>query len=247
MKKKENIKGSKIIPLFFGFPAASSRGALGWSSIYLIQLNGKNFLFDTAGYNERLVLLEKLKALGIYKEDINGIFLSHLHFDHALNWTLFPKATIYLNKKELYYGLNSKSDVFVPDFHPEQIQKWQSLHFVFDGEEVDGMTILHVPGHTPGMIALDINGKLLVSDAIKNRCELIHGPLGNTWNKELAKKSIQKIKDRAQVIYPGHDVPLMRKNDQWIAMEEAIETIYLGKDLVSSQQKNQIKIQVYEC
>lgn len=72
-----------VVPLFSGFPAASDRGFLGWSSCVLLRGRAP-MLFDTAGYPERAVLLGRLAEHGVDPEQVGAVFLSHFHFDHAI-------------------------------------------------------------------------------------------------------------------------------------------------------------------
>ncbi len=91
--------------LFSGFPAKSSRGFLGWSAVYLVVTNqGRKILFDTAGYNERATLVAALTQRQIALDSIHTVVLSHLHFDHAANWDLFPGAEIVVHEKEMEYA-----------------------------------------------------------------------------------------------------------------------------------------------
>ncbi len=222
----------RIIPLFQGFPGKTSRGFLGWSSAYLIEKPSndriKRYLFDTAGYNERILLLEKLQEHGIQPEEIDGVILSHLHFDHAVNWTLFPKASIYVHPVELEYALKKEVDPAVPEFHAEALQRHANMILVENGDQIDGMEVVETPGHTPGSFSLKIDDQMLVGDAVKNRLELIHGPLGNnTWNHAIAYQSIRRIIKEVTKIYPGHDVPLVKVQNKWFPIGHAEEIISL--------------------
>src|SRR5699024_11151485 len=205
-----------IKPLFYGFPAQSGRGFLGWSSVILIQITCNNrekkYLYDTGGYNERIKLLNLLKMNSIKKEDIDGVIISHLHFDHAVNWTFFPKADIFIHQAELYPSAKYE-DLAVLEFHKEQLLKCNRLQFVSEIDCIDGMQIIDLPGHTEGLIGLKIENKFLVSDAIKNRNEINKGDLTNTWDVNIAKQSIMKVIENAGIIFPGHDVPLVKENN----------------------------------
>ena len=242
------VSNIETVTIFEGFPARATRGYLGWSSVHLIKVNKKwttyNYLFDTGGYNERPFLLEKLSKLSIGLGDIHGIILSHLHFDHAVNWTLFPEAQIYVNEKEFQVN---KQDLAVPDFHQKELRSSSKLNLVSDGVDIEGMTIVGAPGHTPGMIALDIDGKVFASDAIKNRVELTHGPLGAVWDKEETIRSIRKLSDLAHTLYPGHDVPLIKKNNVWVASYDANETLLLAPDLLDVRNNNTIHLSIPHC
>lgn len=238
----------KISTIFAGFPARSSRGYLGWSSVHLMQVKKEttwtNYLFDTGGFNEREILLEKLMDLNITPTDIHGVILSHLHFDHAVNWPLFPNAQIYINEKELQ---ENQLDLAVPDFHKQELRKSPNLNLITEKSQIDGMKVIEAPGHTPGMIALDIDGKIFASDAIKNRSELTYGPLGQVWNLKEAEASIKKLCDLGHTLYPGHDVPLIKTDGKWVATVTADETLYLTQNLHDSQNRQIINLSIPCC
>jgi len=92
---------------------------------------------------------EKLEAMGIDPATINIVIISHLHWDHMSNNHLFPNAKFYLQRSEYHYAM----DPVPPQawgFDKEAIikTKWELL----DGEEqiIDGISVVHVGGHTPG-------------------------------------------------------------------------------------------------
>lgn len=196
--------------LIQGFPGRADRGFLGWSSIILIR-GEENYLFDTGGYGERAVLLERLRCLGIMPSDIQGIFLSHFHFDHALNYRFFPNAEIYLHSIEYEYAkANNYHDVAVPDEFLEPLEKSGRLRLVRKEQEIlPGLTILEVPGHTPGCMAVKLvhKGKryVLAGDAVKNLAELVSGQVAMSLDAEASEKSISKIRAEADFVIPGHD------------------------------------------
>ncbi|PRX24200.1 7,8-dihydropterin-6-yl-methyl-4-(beta-D-ribofuranosyl)aminobenzene 5'-phosphate synthase [Orenia metallireducens] len=67
---------------------------------FLISYREKNYLFDTG---QGLVLINNMKNLGIKVSDINGVILSHGHYDHG-------------NGLQEILALNSELEVFA---HPE--------------------------------------------------------------------------------------------------------------------------------
>ncbi|MDR0476328.1 MAG: MBL fold metallo-hydrolase [Desulfobulbaceae bacterium] len=72
---------------------------------FLAQGHGHTVLFDTGlGKN----LLPQLREAGIKPEDIDAIFITHMHGDHiggllAADQAVFPRATIYIAEKEKAY------------------------------------------------------------------------------------------------------------------------------------------------
>jgi len=205
--------------LFTGMPVRCSRGNLGWSTVALIRTGELNLLFDTAGLNERLVMEAQLLALGLPADQINIIVLSHLHYDHAMNYTLFPQAEVIVGRKELEFAnsLEGMSDPFVPPGIAEQIKHWPKLRLVDDGDKLaEGLTIFHTPGHTPGGISLlteNLERNMLIGDAIKNGWEFVHGLPEATqeW-----RETLKKIKAAGNFFIPGHDRPFWCDNSDSI-------------------------------
>lgn len=202
----------QIDVLFQGFPGKTSRGFLGWSSCCLIRQPGvAPILYDTAGFNERYMLMEKLSQLGIQPEDIGIVFLSHFHFDHAVNFGLFPKAVFYLHEEEVrHIRENGTRDWCIPlEMFPALEQSGRLKLLTGSQGHVGGITWLHTPGHTPGLysLLLDYKGEkwALVSDTVKNEQELLTGQIAMAWDQQQSIKSIQLIKDWADLIVPGHD------------------------------------------
>jgi glyoxylase-like metal-dependent hydrolase (beta-lactamase superfamily II) len=80
---------------------------------WLIEGGGRNILFDCGFYRDRFmrqwhpVDYEKpslaLQRAGLKPEDITDVIVSHIHWDHADGFDLFPKAKIWIQKEELEY------------------------------------------------------------------------------------------------------------------------------------------------
>jgi glyoxylase-like metal-dependent hydrolase (beta-lactamase superfamily II) len=202
--------------LLHGFFGRSNRGFLGWSGIYLVTMpSGRRLIFDTGGYNERGTIPQLLEQHGIRVTAIDWVVLSHLHFDHAANWDLFPNARVVVHEKEIAYA-QVTDDTAILRYHAQALLANNRLHLIRDESSTleKGMQVFHVPGHTPGAIALTIQDSVFSGDALKSRWDL-RGELTDTWNHELARQSIQKITTLGYRIYPGHDMPLERHGSDW--------------------------------
>ncbi len=202
-----------IVPLFSGFPGASDRGFLGWSSCVL--LRGRvPMLFDTLGYPERAVLLRRLAEHGGDAEQVGAVFLSHFHFDHAQNYRLFPNAALYLHEVEFAYAqAHHRDDLAVPIEVLSDLRDTGRLHLLQgDSGTVEGVDWFLAPGHTEGSYALRIpQGEatwVLASDAVKNLAELSSGRVAMTRDPEASERSITRIAAMADVVVPGHDRPV---------------------------------------
>ncbi|HEY4383787.1 MAG TPA: MBL fold metallo-hydrolase, partial [Ktedonobacteraceae bacterium] len=90
-----------------GFPGKSpTHGGLGWSTIALLQNETQSIIVDGGAFGVRGVLLAKLAEKGLSRHDITHVLLTHSHWDHAVNWTLFPNAEITLGRVDLEWALN---------------------------------------------------------------------------------------------------------------------------------------------
>ncbi|WP_162619507.1 MBL fold metallo-hydrolase [Salinicola peritrichatus] len=239
----------RLHPLFSGIPVAGSqRGPLGWSSAFLIEVTTatrqRHVLFDTAGYNERQELLKRLSALRLSPADIDAVVISHLHFDHAVNWPLFPDAEIYLPRKELEPP-EPFDDFAVPELHRGALARHPRLHLIEDDDRIEGMQVIEAPGHTQGLIALAFDDVILASDAIKNRHELHpDAELSNTWNRQVARDSIRRLCARAATLHPGHDAPLHRIEGRWQVLDELTATIRLSESLTDTAGERQWRMTI---
>jgi len=80
---------------------------------WLIKGGGRNILFDCGFYRDQFmrqwhpVDYEKpslaIQRAGLKPEDITDVIISHIHWDHADGFDLFPKAKIWIQKEELEY------------------------------------------------------------------------------------------------------------------------------------------------
>lgn len=104
-------------------------------------------------------MVKALAGIGLKPEDIDIVIITHMHFDHAANIGLFPKAQFILQKKEWEYTkapLPIQRGVYLT----ELLAELESYDLVLadDGYEVaDGVKVLCVPGHTKGQQATVVN------------------------------------------------------------------------------------------
>ena len=120
-----------------------------------------------------------------------------------------------MHEKEVAYA-QATDDVAILRYPVPALLAHKRLRLITGEAEAlgDGMQIVHVPGHTPGAIALVMNESVLCGDALKSRWDM-RGHLMNSWNDELSLQSIQKITNLGNRIYPGHDMPLERRGNEW--------------------------------
>ncbi len=115
-----------------------------------------------------------LGSVGVTPEQIKFVVVTHLHYDHGSNLDLFPNACVVLQRDELAHAVDPVPTQRLYYFKETAIhilgRKRPSTLRLVEGDLklVDGIELLKVPGHTPGMqipIVTTARGKVaLVTD-----------------------------------------------------------------------------------
>lgn len=157
--------------------------------------------------------------------EIRTIVLTHCHIDHTGNVTALKTASggakVAMHEADAVYcsgkipvprpkgargfllrflGMFMKPDVFPADI------------LLKDGDRIDRLLCIHIPGHTPGSIGLlDEGAKVFFSgDILRLDGRTIEGPPAQfTVDMDQAGRSIQKIASlEFECMLSGHGVPL---------------------------------------
>ena len=150
----------------------------------------------------------QLAKLGISKDDLDYVVITHTHIDHVGNIGSFPNVPIIIGKEE--------RDLEKPIYwRGKKPLDWPEEDYVLITEDTilgENFEILHVPGHTPGELSIllklpESGSILLTSDAISRESEIAEGCLDAT-DPEQAINSANRILElarqkNAMVIY-GH-------------------------------------------
>jgi glyoxylase-like metal-dependent hydrolase (beta-lactamase superfamily II) len=200
-----------------GMGIRSNVGSMGVAGVTLIR-DDVNVLVDTGHFGTRTWLKEELSKRRISPREIDVVVLTHLHWDHCLNFDLFERAEVVLGEKELKEGfLVEGNEQFDRAF--KALLANRDVKAVNDGDAVSKHArILLTPGHSPGHIAVVVKGergklRIFSGDAIPNYRAYLRGfPDFSYYNKRLARESVRKIKElNPEIIYPGHDSPFNDK------------------------------------
>ena len=154
----------------------------------LVQTEGKNYLIDSGigkgkltekqlrnyGVSVESELDEGLASLGLTVEDIDGVLMTHLHFDHACGLTgyqdgelksVFPNAVIYTSQVEWDEmrnpNIRSRNTYWEENWKPieDQVKTFEEELVI-----TDGLKMIHTGGHSDGhsIIIMEQEGEMLL-------------------------------------------------------------------------------------
>ncbi len=194
-----------------------------------------------------------LGAEGLTPDDVTHVVLTHMHFDHAENLDLFPKACVVVQRRELmaavdpvpsqrvFYWRSTISNL-IERKRPAQLQ-------LVDGD-VDlfpGITLLETGAHTEGMqvvVVQTARGKAaLVSDLgdhyrywypadprANRRPQRSLSDVFLTGNVRSGSErewqaAMRRVLDHADIVVPAHDFRIpVRMPEQWFAVPESTDS-----------------------
>ena len=220
-----------------GMAWGTNVGLPAFCSIILVESQGRRILLDTGHVGRLIYLEEELKKRKLGYEDIDLVFMTHAHWDHAQNFDRFPNAPMLLHPKERKYAQKPHPNDWATPAWTGAALETHDIQEVQGGDELAaGVTVLDMPGHSPGSIALlvDTDDGVcgLTGDALHYAQVALTGrnPLV-FWNEQEANDSIQKMVTAADILYPGHDRPFRLENGEitYVADFELILT-NLGPD-----------------
>lgn len=164
-------------------------------------------------------------AIEKYADDIDTIVLTHSHFDHIARLkdiAAMCRARIYIHEQDaegLSNSVRNLSHLFGERFDP--IVPDDTLA---EGDIIEGLVVLHTPGHTPGSICLFsrndkflISGDTVFSDGGFGRYDFPGG------DREALKRSIARLAELdVESIHPGHGAPVRSNGTRHIKAALAI-------------------------
>ena len=196
---------------------------------FLLQGENKNILVDTGldeneliippGFTEETGLVPKsiedcLVEAGLQPDDIDIVINTHLHDDHCGNNARFKNCLFYAHHEEIAFCKNPHpldhryDDFFIEETTFEEITS--------DREILDGLNVLHMPGHTVGSLSVLVEtktGKVVITGFCCNAknfpaagpavCPGVHINAIDAW------ESIQKIKHLNAHIIPMHELHII--------------------------------------
>lgn len=151
----------------------------------------------------------------IREEDayLEGILLTHGHFDHVLSLDSLRSASgvgASIHENDAVMLTDGKRNAFYEFFGQERTYR-PAEHLLRDGDVIrlgdETITVLHTPGHTGGSVCYLCDGFLITGDTLFaesfGRCDLWSGDM------EQMRSSLSALRDLdgKLTIYPGHGAP----------------------------------------
>ena len=161
-------------------------------------------------FTRKQTLENGLARTGTRIEDIRTLVLSHLHCDHAGNLHRFTQAEVYVPKNDFEHArtlvrASSNPESYGAYVKAEVETQVRRFHLVEQEQEiVEGVQLVNLPGHTPGLLGLLVqlkkDGNLLFpQDALYTRENL--GPparfSGIVYDSIAFMKSVEKVRTLA--------------------------------------------------
>ncbi|MGD0626846.1 MAG: N-acyl homoserine lactonase family protein [Thermodesulfobacteriota bacterium] len=207
---------------------------------WYIEGNGSRILVDTGGHDPVNGQLHppytresgqdpvtRLAALGVRPEDIDILILTHLHWDHAANIHLFPKAKVFVQREELRYAAAPLAPHrWAYEAYPPLVLASERYE-VIDGDAdiAEGVTVHLTPGHTPGLQGVTVHTYgavyFIASDNVpltemwnaQEKYGAPHWPCAIHVDLEAYFRSLRRMEDLGDVVLPNHDWKTLEQSE----------------------------------
>jgi glyoxylase-like metal-dependent hydrolase (beta-lactamase superfamily II) len=169
-----------------------------------------------------------LRLLGVDSTQVEHVIITHLHYDHAGNLQLFPRARFYLQEREMAFatGRHMARPFFAHAYDLECVLSMVRLVYGAqvqfhngDAEIVPGITVHHVGGHTHGLqvvrVWTRVGWVVLASDAAHYLANMTSGRpfpiVADVMQMTAGWDRLNELASRPEYIVPGHDPIVMQR------------------------------------
>jgi N-acyl homoserine lactone hydrolase len=212
-RKKENMSYKCGVVDIINFPLIS----------YYLEGASQKIIVDTGGTppdgvkwqpyfrTENESLDKALHNIGVSPEEIDIVILTHLHWDHASNNCLFPKARFIVQKQEYDYLITPEPEA-KEGYDLGLVLKTEYELVDGDGTVIPGISVVLAPGHSAGMQCVVVEtraGKYILGGDLVTLFENWeaepHIPNGVYYDLNVMLESLEKIDGIHGIVLPGHD------------------------------------------
>lgn len=169
-----------------------------------------------------------LGALGVDLCEVEIVIFSHLHWDHCYNLEGLSNATFFVREEEIRYAVaplpvhRIAYEVGIPGLLPPWMKVFDRMRVIReDCEIVPGVTLVSLPGHTPGsqgvLVDTEKGPYLIAQDTVplfenwKGSPYLKHIPSGIHVDLAVYFETLLKIERLSAYVLPGHDGEVLRQ------------------------------------
>lgn len=188
--------------------------------------------------------VDSLKLLGIDAADVRDVVITHMHYDHVGNFSLFPNARFHVQDKEVGFatGRNMRHVCFRGAYEADDVvalvRKVYEDRVVFhDGDDdlFPGISLHLIGGHTAGLQAVRVWTRkgwlVLASDASHYYANMEQGNpfpiVYNVGDMLEGQQRLYRLADARELVIPGHDPAVL---DRFPAPETALKGIVARLD-----------------
>jgi glyoxylase-like metal-dependent hydrolase (beta-lactamase superfamily II) len=169
-----------------------------------------------------------LRLLGVDCNQVEHVVITHLHYDHAGNLQLFPRARFHLQDSEMAFatGRHMGHPFFSHAYNLEAVISMVRLVYASqvqfhnaDAQIVPGITVHHVGGHTHGLqvvrVWTRIGWVVVASDAAHYLANITSGRpfpiVADVMQMITGWGRLRELATRPGYIIPGHDPLVMSR------------------------------------
>ncbi len=165
---------------------------------------------------------EGLALVGIDANEVEHVIITHMHYDHAGNLGLFPKARFHIQDNELAYVTGRamthkrlRHSFALPDVLQMVTMVYGDRVVFHDGpdEIAPGVNVHAIPGHSRGLQSLIVNsarGTVVVASDAAHYYESIEQEQVFNTHEDVFKmlegyRTLRRLAPSVDHIIPGHD------------------------------------------
>jgi hydroxyacylglutathione hydrolase len=204
------------------------------ANAYLVKRDDGITVVDTGLPGNAGKIVDYVRRIGCRPSDVKTIVLTHSDMDHAGSVTRLKEET---NSKVAIHEADAPR--LSGEKEPKSVKgvlglllraisalmrfnRMKADVLLRDSDIIDGLTVIHTPGHTDGSICLYLPGRaLFVGDSLLTDDKRMLSLPRRSMSTDLdqAKESIKKISElRYSALLPGHGPPI-EQNASMIAKE----------------------------
>jgi glyoxylase-like metal-dependent hydrolase (beta-lactamase superfamily II) len=205
--------------------------------VWVIKTGAQSIVVDTgfdaaAALNRGRTLIrpvaEGLAAIDVDPAGVSDVVITHMHYDHAGNEDLFPRARFHVQDAEMAYCTGRAmthqhlAAPFDADNVVQMVRRVFAARVAFHaGDSLlhPGVTLHHLPGHTPGLQAVRVETArgpvVLASDAIHFWANLERETpfpiVADVLQYLESLRALRRLAPSIDHIIPGHDPEVLAR------------------------------------